>query len=151
VNTPVYVETRFIIDSYIGCNNTPRIENIPLFAGSVSGEKYIQDFSIIDSDSDSVSFEYVVPKYDDNANALNYRLPFQYNISENQDISQLAFDRNQCSMMFNTATGDNRYCMDFEYSNGEKRTDNGTTSAVRWLTLTFIWKIPKTIARTLQV
>jgi hypothetical protein len=121
VNTPVYTETHFVIDSYLGCNNTPEIENFPLYISSVAGETYKQDFSISDPEGDSVSFEYVIPKQDNNIIAEDYRLPFQHNISENQDISQLAFDQNQCSVMFNTQKESGRYCFDFRIIEWRKK------------------------------
>jgi hypothetical protein len=121
VNTPVYTETRFVIDSYLGCNNTPRIENFPLYMSSVGGETYKQDFCINDPEGDSVSFEYVIPKQDKNVLVLDYRLPFQHNISENQDISQLAFDKNQCSVMFKTQKETGRYCFDFRIIEWRKK------------------------------
>ncbi len=88
---------------------------------SVASGMYKQDFSIKDPEGDSVSFEYAVPKQDKNVLGLDYRLPFQHNLSENQDISQLAFDRNQCSVMFNTQKETGRYCFDFRIIEWRKK------------------------------
>jgi len=120
-NTPLYTETSFIIDSYLGCNNTPTIENFPLYISNVAGEPYKQDFSIVDQEGDSVSFEYVIPKYEPEANVVDYRLPFQYEDSENHDISQLAFDSNQCAMMFNTQKETGIYVYDFRIIEWRKK------------------------------
>ncbi|MFY0652027.1 MAG: gliding motility-associated C-terminal domain-containing protein [Cyclobacteriaceae bacterium] len=61
VDTPFYVETRILIDPFLGSNNTPIFLVPPVDEGAV-GVQFIHNAGAFDLDGDSLSYKLVVPK-----------------------------------------------------------------------------------------
>jgi len=61
VDTPFYVETRLLIDPFVGTNNTPIFLIPPIDEGAV-GARFIHNAGAFDIDGDSLSYKLVVPK-----------------------------------------------------------------------------------------
>ncbi|MEQ9286479.1 MAG: gliding motility-associated C-terminal domain-containing protein [Cyclobacteriaceae bacterium] len=61
VDTPFYVETRILIDPFLGANNTPIFLVPPVDEGAV-GARFIHNPGAFDIDGDSLSYKLVVPK-----------------------------------------------------------------------------------------
>jgi hypothetical protein len=61
VNTPFYVESILRIDPFLGCNNSPAMLIAPIDFGCV-GVAFYHNPGAFDSDGDSLSFEFVVPR-----------------------------------------------------------------------------------------
>ena len=57
VNTPLYLETKILLDPNFGCNTIPHLENYT-YPFIKSGQNYNFDFSFIDNEDDSVSFSF---------------------------------------------------------------------------------------------
>ena len=80
VNTPFYVETVIIIDPFFGCNNTPKLLNPPIDDACV-GVTYLHNAGAIDADGDSLSYEFTIPKQDQDIPVVNYRFPDDHDIA----------------------------------------------------------------------
>ena len=74
VQTPFYVETRIIIDNFIGCNDTPVLTVPPIDRGC-TGVAFTHNAGAFDPDSDSISYEFTIPKSDVGINVVQYRDP----------------------------------------------------------------------------
>ena len=61
VDTPFYIETRLLIDPFLGSNNTPIFLVPPVDEGAV-GARFIHNPGAFDIDGDSLSYRMVVPK-----------------------------------------------------------------------------------------
>ena len=79
VNTPFYVETVIIIDPFLGCNNPPVLLNPPIDDACV-GVTYLHNAGAIDADGDSISYEFTIPKQDQDIPVVNYRFPDDHDI-----------------------------------------------------------------------
>jgi hypothetical protein len=90
VNTPFYVETVIIIDPFFGCNNTPVLLNPPIDDACV-GVTYLHNAGAIDADGDSLSYEFTIPKQDQDIPVINYRFPDDHDVenynAQNEDQS----------------------------------------------------------------
>ena len=101
VNTPLYVETKINLDPFIGCNNTPEVENIPGIIFK-SYRRYFHDFSVIDQENDSISFSLTTALQDKNIPAIDYELVSEYNDLFNKKISIISIDPYTGLHFFNT-------------------------------------------------
>lgn len=79
VNTPFYVETVIVIDPFLGCNNTPILLNPPVDDACV-GVTYLHNAGAVDVDGDSISYEFTIPKQDQDVPVVNYRFPDDHDI-----------------------------------------------------------------------
>ncbi len=79
VNTPFYIETVIIIDPFLGCNNTPLLLNPPIDEGCI-GVSFFHNAGAIDRDGDSISYEFTIPKQDQNIPVVNYSFPNDHDI-----------------------------------------------------------------------
>ena len=79
VNTPFYVETQVFIDALF-CNNSPRFLNPPIDGASV-GNRFIHIPGGYDEDGDSLSYELVFPKEDQDSPIIGYQYPDDFDIS----------------------------------------------------------------------
>jgi gliding motility-associated-like protein len=77
VNTPFYVETVILIDPFLGCNNTPLLLNPPIDDACV-GVAYLHNPGAYDPDGDSLSYEFVIPKQNQDVPVVNYRFPHDH-------------------------------------------------------------------------
>jgi hypothetical protein len=80
VNTPFYIETVLVIDPFLGCNNTPVLVNPPLEKACV-GVAFLHNAGAVDPDGDSLSYEFTVPKMDQDIPVVNYRFPNIHDIA----------------------------------------------------------------------
>jgi hypothetical protein len=75
VNTRFYVETKIILDPYMGCSNMPQLLVAPI-DGACTGALWSHNAGAYDPDQrDSLSYELVVPFRDVNTPVFNYRDP----------------------------------------------------------------------------
>jgi gliding motility-associated-like protein len=74
VNTPFYIETKIVIDPFLGCNNTP-ILLIPPIDKAAVGVKFLHNPGAYDADGDSLSFKLVFNKQDKDRSVDNYVYP----------------------------------------------------------------------------
>ena len=74
VDTPFYIETRLLIDPFLGSNNTPVFLVPPVDEGAV-GVRFIHNPGAFDIDGDSLSFRLVVPKQFKDREVTNYADP----------------------------------------------------------------------------
>lgn len=74
VDTRFYIETRIIVDPFLGCNNTPKLL-IPPIDQACTGVAFFHNPGAYDPDGDSLSYEIVVPFRERNATVINYKSP----------------------------------------------------------------------------
>jgi gliding motility-associated-like protein len=74
VNTPFYIETRIVIDPYLGCNNTPELLVPPVDKAAV-GAMFLHNPGAFDVDGDSLAYKLVVNKQDRDLNVAGYVYP----------------------------------------------------------------------------
>jgi gliding motility-associated-like protein len=115
VNTPFYVETVIIIDPYFGCNNTPVLLNPPIDDACV-GVTYLHNAGAIDADGDSLSYEFTIPKQDQDIPVTNYRFPDDHDISnynaQNEDKTgpaSFVLDQETGDIIWNAPGGEGEY------------------------------------------
>ena len=87
VNTPFYVETVIVIDPFLGCNNTPVLLNPPIDDACV-GVTYLHNAGAIDVDGDSLSYEFTIPKQDQDIPVVNYRFPDDHDIANYHALNE---------------------------------------------------------------
>ncbi len=80
VNTPFYIETVLIVDPFLGCNNTPILLNPPIDDACV-GVAFLHNPGAYDADGDSISYEFTIPKQDQDVPVINYRFPNDHDIT----------------------------------------------------------------------
>jgi gliding motility-associated-like protein len=115
VNTPFYVETVIIIDPFFGCNNTPVLLNPPIDDACV-GVTYLHNAGAIDADGDSLSYEFTIPKQDQDIPVINYRFPDDHDVenynAQNEDQSGPAtftLDQRTGDIVWNAPGGEGEY------------------------------------------
>ena len=115
VNTPFYVETVIIIDPFLGCNNTPVLLNPPIDDACV-GVTYLHNAGAIDADGDSLSYEFTIPKQDQDIPVVNYRFPDDHDIAlydaKNEDKSGSAtftLDQRTGDIVWDAPGGEGEY------------------------------------------
>lgn len=74
VNTRFYIETKIIIDPYLGCNNTPKLL-VPPIDRACTGVAWFHNPGAYDPDGDSISYEMVIPFREKNTTVFNYKDP----------------------------------------------------------------------------
>jgi gliding motility-associated-like protein len=74
VGVPFYIETKIIIDPFIGCNNTPVLLIPPVDTAAV-GAKYLHNPGAYDKDGDSLSFYLELCKFDKDEPIRGYKYP----------------------------------------------------------------------------
>ena len=99
INTPFYIESRIIIDPFLGCNSTPVLENMTYLIKK--GTNYMQDFSFTDIENDSLSFCFATPMQDDSIPVIDYQIPMEYELELNNPISRISLDPINGSMFLN--------------------------------------------------
>lgn len=119
VNTPLFVETELILDPVIGCNNTPFVENLP-FLRYKAHDTYLQDFSVIDQEGDSVSFIFTTPLQNENIQVINYKYLFDHISSPAKKISKISIDPYTGLQLFNNQHSEGLYTMVVEITEWRK-------------------------------
>lgn len=71
VDTPFYIETRLLIDPFLGSNNTP-VFLVPPVDEAAVGVRFIHNPGAFDIDGDSLSYKLVVPKQFKDREVTNY-------------------------------------------------------------------------------
>lgn len=84
VDTPFYVETKIIIDPFIGVNNSPILTIPPVDNGAVN-VRFIHNPGAFDPDGDSLAYELDIPKQAFQRPVNNYRDPNVSEFSTNQE------------------------------------------------------------------
>lgn len=84
VDTPFYVETKIIIDPFIGINNSPVLTIPPVDNGAVN-KRYIHNPGAYDPDGDSLAYSMDVPKQQFQRPVNNYRDPSSSEFSFNRE------------------------------------------------------------------
>jgi hypothetical protein len=74
VNTRFYIETKIIIDPFLGCNNTPKLL-VPPIDRACTGVAWFHNPGAFDPDGDSISYEMVRPFRDKATEVVNYKNP----------------------------------------------------------------------------
>lgn len=74
VNTRFYIETKIIIDPFLGCNNTPKLL-VPPIDRACTGVAWFHNPGAYDPDGDSLSYRMVIPFSARGREVLNYREP----------------------------------------------------------------------------
>lgn len=98
VNTPFHVETKIMLDPFLGCNNTPKLELIPLH--QKKGIPYKFDISCLDVEGDSLSYEVVTPLQKQDVPVVDYWIPYDSEL--NKTTSKLAIDQYNGSLLLNS-------------------------------------------------
>jgi hypothetical protein len=89
INTPFYIETEIIIDPFLGCNTTPKLENMLFY--QKTGLTYNQNFSFHDNENDSISYQLSIPLQDDSVEVIDYWFPKDFD-QLNNPISKILLD-----------------------------------------------------------
>ena len=74
VNTSFYVETKIVIDPFLGCNNSPILLIPPIDEGCTQ-VAFSHNPGAFDPDGDSLSYEFAIPKQKRDTPVGNYRDP----------------------------------------------------------------------------
>lgn len=74
VNTRFYIETKIIIDPFLGCNNTPKLL-VPPIDRACTTVAWFHNPGAYDPDGDSLSYELVVPFREKGTQVVNYKDP----------------------------------------------------------------------------
>ncbi|MGC3943151.1 MAG: gliding motility-associated C-terminal domain-containing protein [Chryseolinea sp.] len=74
VNTPFYLETVFVVDSFLGCSNSPRLLVAPIDM-ACTGVAFTHNPGAYDIDGDSLSYSLEVPFMAPNTPVANYKSP----------------------------------------------------------------------------
>lgn len=74
VNTRFYIETKIIVDPFLGCNNTPQLL-VPPIDRACTGVSWFHNPGAFDPDGDSLSYELVIPFRERNTTVINYKDP----------------------------------------------------------------------------
>ena len=143
VNTPFYVETVIIIDPFLGCNNTPVLLNPPIDDACV-GVTYLHNAGAIDADGDSLSYEFTIPKQDQDIPVVNYRFPDDHDIAmydaKNEDQTESAsftLDQNTGDIVWDAPGGEGEY--------------NWAFRVVEWRKIDGVWYKLGFVTRDMQV
>ena len=74
INTPFYLETQFLVDSYLGCSNSPKLLVAPIDL-ACKGVAFTHNPGAFDPDGDSLSYSLEVPFMAPNTTVVNYKSP----------------------------------------------------------------------------
>ena len=115
VNTPFYVETVIIINPFLGCNETPVLLNPPIDDACV-GVTYLHNAGAVDPDGDSLSYEFTIPKQDQDVPVVNYQFPDDHDIAlydaKNEDKSgpaSFTLDQETGDIIWDAPGGEGEY------------------------------------------
>ncbi|CAN5600027.1 hypothetical protein BH23BAC1_BH23BAC1_09010 [soil metagenome] len=86
VNTPFYIETRFIIDPFFGLNNTPVLLVPPIDKAAI-GATYVHNPGAFDLDGDSLAYKLVVNKQDRDVPVNGFKYPNDPSLYEGLDYN----------------------------------------------------------------
>ncbi len=143
VNTPFYVETVIIIDPFLGCNNTPVLLNPPIDDACV-GVTFLHNAGAVDVDGDSLSYEFTIPKQDQDIPVVNYRFPDVHDIAlydaKNEDQTGPAtftLDQRTGDVVWDAPGGEGEY--------------NWAFRVVEWRKIEGIWYKLGYVTRDMQV
>lgn len=89
INTPYFIETEIVIDPFLGCNATPKLENMLFY--QKTGLSYNQNFSFHDNENDSISYQLIIPLQDDSVEVVDYWFPKDFD-QQNNPISKISLD-----------------------------------------------------------
>lgn len=84
VNTPFHLETKIIIDPFLGCNSTPVLLVPPVDRGC-TGSAFYHNPGAFDFEGDSLSYEFVTPKQDNDLEVIDYIFPHEVESGTNED------------------------------------------------------------------
>jgi hypothetical protein len=73
VGTAFYVESKILIDPFVGLNNTPTMTVPPIDFGAV-GVRFEHNPGAQDAEGDSISYRFTTPKMSQNMDVTNYRV-----------------------------------------------------------------------------
>lgn len=74
VTTRFYIETKLIVDPFLGCNNTPKLL-VPPIDKACTGVAWFHNPGAYDPDGDSLSYRMVIPLKAENTTVTNYQDP----------------------------------------------------------------------------
>jgi hypothetical protein len=120
VNTPFYIETVIVIDPFFGCDNTPILLNPPIDDACV-GVAFFHNAGAYDADGDSISYEFTIPKQDQDIPVVNYRFPDAHDrnfySAQNEDMTGPAtftLDRRTGNVVWDAPGGEGEYNFAFK-------------------------------------
>ena len=93
VNTTFYVETQIILSPFIGCNNSP-VLLIPPIDRACPGVAFFHNPGAFDPDGDSIAFELVVPKKEQDTDVDNWVNPAELSESNEDETGPATFSIN---------------------------------------------------------
>jgi len=108
VNTPLSVELELVLDPMLGCNSTPRIENLPVIS-TKSAEPFLFDIAWKDLDNDSVSFALTSARMEHKIDVINYEIASDYDDSGYRRISRISIDPFTGAQLWNTKNAKGLY------------------------------------------
>ncbi len=118
VNTPMRIEMMINIDPFLGCNQTPKLENIPTISKMASS--YFYDFSFIDKENDSISFHFTEPLQMANTPVVNYWLPSEKDETQIRKINKISIDPFNGFLLWNIKELDGSYSVAFKVNEWRK-------------------------------
>lgn len=74
INTPFYIETKLVINPFLGVNNSPVLLNSPIDLGCVN-TPFIHNPGAYDVDGDSISYKLTICKTEDGQEIKGYSIP----------------------------------------------------------------------------
>lgn len=86
INTPFYIETKLVINPFLGVNNSPILLNSPIDMGCVN-TPFIHNPGAYDVDGDSISYKLTICKTEDGLEIKGYSFPATSNLFSMDPIS----------------------------------------------------------------
>lgn len=86
INTPFYIETKLVINPFLGVNNSPILLNSPIDMGCVN-TPFIHNPGAYDVDGDSISYKLTICKTEDGQEIKGYSIPTSSNSFSMDPIS----------------------------------------------------------------
>lgn len=86
INTPFYIETKLVINPFLGVNNSPVLLNSPIDLGCVN-MPFIHNPGAYDVDGDSISYKLTICKTEDGQEIKGYSIPTSSNSFSMDPIS----------------------------------------------------------------
>ncbi len=107
VNTPLYVEMRFYMDTLLGANCTPELENMPFF--HKKGLRYFYELSFADKENDSLSFNLHIPRQDKETEVMDYWYPGVRDMITGRFLNRISIDPAQGALFWNADNSEGIY------------------------------------------
>ncbi len=117
VNVPIYVESKLIINPFLGTNNSVQLLNAPVDQGCV-GKMYVHNPSAFDPDGDSLSFQLVNCRGSQGLEVPGYTTPLA--------STSFAIDAVTGDLTWNTPVLQGEYNVAFEITEWRKGTKIGS-------------------------